>query len=214
VLVLATTFQAAGAQVATARPAMRPMSGAARQPGVRASSAPHALASHRYGQLPLAFEPTASQSGGDAKFLARGQGYAVYLTPRETILALGKKSHGPAALRLKMVGANANPTFTASDELPGKTNYFLGKSSANWRTNVPNYRNVTEGGVYNGIDIINYGNQGQLENDFVIAPGADPRVIQIAFQGATHVRIDRAGDLLVGISGGDVRLHRPIAYQG
>jgi hypothetical protein len=213
VLVLATTFQAAGTQLAGARMAMRPI-GVARQPALRASSAPRAQASHRYEQLPLAFEPTAPESSGDAKFLARGQGYALFLTPRETVLALGKHSGSSAALRLKMVGANAIPSFAALDELPGKSNYLLGNSPAHWRTNVPNYRKVAEHGVYNGIDIVYYGNQRQLEYDFVVAPGANPGVIQIAFQGAKNLRIDRAGDLLVGVSGGDVRLHRPIAYQG
>jgi hypothetical protein len=172
------------------------------------------MASHHYGQLPLAFEPTAPESSGDAKFLARGQGYALFLTPRETVLALGRHADSSAALRLKMVGANPSSSFAALDELPGKTNYFLGKSPTNWRTNVPNYRKVAERGVYNGIDIIYYGNQRQLEYDFVVAPGANPGVIQIAFQGAKNLRIDSAGDLVVNVGAGDVRLHKPIAYQG
>ncbi|MCU1343433.1 MAG: uncharacterized protein JWN92_2856 [Candidatus Acidoferrum typicum] len=193
---------------------MRRISDSARQPGLAASSAPRALATNHYEQLPLAFEPTAPEAAGDAKFLARGQGYALFLTPRETVLALGTHSGSSAALRLKMVGANASPTFAALDELPGKSNYFLGKSPAKWRTNVPNYRKVAESSIYNGIDIIYYGNQRQLEYDFVVAPGANPEVIQIEFQGAKNLRFDSAGDLLVNVGAGDVRLHKPIAYQG
>jgi len=136
------------------------------------------------------------------------------LTPRETVLALGRHSGSSAGLHLKMVGANPSPNFAALDELPGKTNYFLGKSPANWRTNVPNYRKVAERGVYDGIDIVYYGNQRQLEYDFVVAPGANPGAIQIAFQGAKNLRIDSAGDLVVNVGAGDVRLHKPVAYQG
>src|SRR5260370_6452101 len=213
-LVVATPFPTADTKLAGTRPAMHPVGGEARQPVPRASSTPRALASHRYEQLPLAFEPTAPESAGDAKFLARGQGYALFLTPRETVLALGNHSGSSASLRLKMVGANAIPSFTGLEELPGKTNYFLGNSPAHWRTDVSNYRKVSERAVYNGVDVIYYGNQRQLEYDFVVAPGADPRVIQIAFQGAKNLRIDRAGDLLVSVGAGDVRLHRPIAYQG
>src|SRR5260370_3452189 len=90
----------------------------------------------------------------------------------------------------------------------------MGNFPSRWRTNVPNYRKVAERGVYNGIDIIYYGNKRQLEYDFVVAPGANPGVIQIAFQGAKSLRIDHAGDLLANVGRGDVRLHRPIAYQG
>src|ERR1700739_4802564 len=106
-------------------------------------------ATRNYDQLPLAFEPGAPESAGDAKFLARGEGYALFLTPGETVLALGEHSGRSAALRVKMAGGNANPSFAASDELPGKSNYLLGNSPAGWRTNVPNYRQVAERGIYN-----------------------------------------------------------------
>jgi len=213
VFVLATALQPSGKRSASTKPAIHNISDA-RRSSLPASSAHAVMAAHHYEQLPLAFEPAAPESAGDAKFLARGQGYALFLTPRETVLALGTHNDSSAALRLKMVGANANPIFAASDELPGKSNYFLGKSPAKWRTNVPNYRNVAERNVYNGIDIIYYGNQRQLEYDFVVAPRANPDVIQIAFQGAKSLRIDAAGDLVVSAGAGDVRLHKPIAYQG
>src|SRR5260370_14672471 len=90
----------------------------------------------------------------------------------------------------------------------------MGNFPASWRTNVHKYRKVAERGVYNGIDIVYYGNQRQLEYDFIVAAGANPGVIQIAFQGAKNLRIDSAGDLVVNVGAGDVRLHKPIAYQG
>jgi hypothetical protein len=96
VLVLGAAYQAAGTRFASSRPAMRRIGGDVRQPVLAASSAPRALATHHYEQLPLAFEPTAPEAAGDAKFLARGQGYALFLTPRETVLALGTT---PAVLR-------------------------------------------------------------------------------------------------------------------
>jgi hypothetical protein len=37
--------------------------------------------------------------------------------------------------------------------------------------------------VYPGIDLIYYGNQGQLEYDFLVAPGADPQAITLRFVG-------------------------------
>jgi hypothetical protein len=66
------------------------------------------------------------------------------------------------------------------EELPGKSNYFIGNDPTKWRTNVPNYAKVKYANVYPGVDLVYYGNQGQLEYDFVVQPGADPRSIQLA----------------------------------
>src|SRR6185369_10124350 len=76
-------------------------------------------------------------------------------------------------------------------------------------TNVPSFAKVRYASVYPGIDLVYYGNQSQLEYDFVVAPGADPRSIRMRFQGAKSVRISDAGDLLVD----DMIQKRPVLYQ-
>src|SRR5439155_18644506 len=82
-------------------------------------------------------------------------------------------------LRMKLVGANRAAKVTALDELPGKTNYFIGNDPRRWRTDVPTYAKVKYAGVYPGIDLGYYGNQGRLEYDFVVAAGPDPKVMQL-----------------------------------
>jgi hypothetical protein len=184
-----------------------------------------------YGKLPLAFEPNLGQANPEAKFLARGAGYELFLTPEESVFVLnagGKKSvidqkksglkprassHGAAVLRMRLLGSNKNPVLTAQNELPGKSNYLSGKNPENWRTNVPNYRSVREQGVFPGIDLVYYGTQGQLEYDLMVAPGADPKVIRFAVDGASKLSVSSDGDLLLGIADGEVRFHKPFAYQ-
>ena len=100
-----------------------------------------------------------------------------------------------------------------ADLLPGKSNYFLGNDPSQWHTNVPNYRKVAEHAVYPGIDLIYYGTQSQLEYDFVVAPGADPRAIRLAVQGAKKLRIDAQGNLIATVGKGEVSFQRPVAYQ-
>ena len=197
------------------------------------SHAEQARALGAYGNLPLSFEANQGQTDSRVRFLSRGGGYSLFLTPNEAVLALqagqtlkpeGKangrkpamqswKFAAPTVLRMQLVGSNAAPGMMGMDELPGKTNYFIGNSPANWRTNVPNYRKVAEHGVYPGIDLVYYGTQRQLEYDFVVAPGSDPHAIRLAFQGADHLRIDSQGNLIASIGCGEVSLHRPIAYQ-
>jgi len=82
-----------------------------------------------------------------------------------------------AVLRVKLLGGNPNPKIVGTDELPRKSNYFIGNDPKKWRTNVPNYAKVRYANVYRGVDLVYYGNQAQLEYDFVVSPGADPRQI-------------------------------------
>jgi len=118
-----------------------------------------------------------------------------------------------AVLRMKLVGANPLPRVAGLNKLPGKSNYFLSKDRKKWRTNVPIYAKVKYDSVYPGVDLVYYGNQGQLEYDFVVGPGADPRAIKFGIQGATNVAIDASGDLVAELDGQEMRLHKPLVYQ-
>jgi hypothetical protein len=64
--------------------------------------------------------------------------------------------------------------------------------------------------VYPGIDLLFYGNQGTLEYDFVVAPGADPGRIRLRVNGMASV--NGHGELQLG-SGPEATLHRPVLYQ-
>ena len=73
------------------------------------------------------------------------------------------------------------------------------------------YGKVAYEGVYPGIDVVYYGNQRQLEYDFVVAPGADPRVIRLKFD-ADRVSTDN-GDLVLQTQYGSLRQLKPVVYQ-
>ncbi len=193
----------------------------ATKPGTKPAN--HAAVVQQYAKLPLSFEPNLGQAKGDAKFLARGDGYSLFLTSNEAVLAMAghstksaqpaaKSAHSTGVLRMELLGSNPAPNFSAQDELPGKSNYFIG-DQMNWRSNVPNYAKVAEKNVYPGIDLVYYGTQRQLEYDFNVAPGADPKAIQISFEGARKLRVDAAGNLILGLAGGEVKFEKPFAYQ-
>ena len=117
---------------------------------------------------------------------------------------------------MKLVGANPSPKIEGSDELPGKSNYFIGNNPKKWRTNVSTFARVNYRGVYPGVDVVYYGNQRQLENDFIVAAGTSPDVIALAFDGANKISVDEEGSLVLGLkngASGDVRLQKPVIYQ-
>ena len=67
--------------------------------------------------------------------------------------------------------------------------------------------------VYPGIDVVYYGKQRELEYDFVVAAGANPKLIRFSVEGAEQIRLDKSGKLLLGLKHGDVSLHKPVIYQ-
>jgi hypothetical protein len=83
-------------------------------------------------------------------------------------------------LRIRLDHANSNPEVSGIDELASKSNYFIGKDPAKWRRNIPTFGRVKYQEVYSGVDLVYYGNRRDLEYDFVLAPGANPRRLNSA----------------------------------
>jgi len=116
-------------------------------------------------------------------------------------------------MKMKLQGANLKPEIRGLDRQPGTSNYFIGRDPKQWRTNIPSYAKVKYEGVYPGIDLVYYGNNQQLEYDFVVAAGADPHAIALDMRGADKLQIDAHGDLLLTIGGGQLRQLKPSIYQ-
>jgi uncharacterized repeat protein (TIGR01451 family) len=111
--------------------------------------------------------------------------------------------------------SNANPRaeVRGEDQLPGKSNYFIGNDPTKWHRDIPQFARVRYVSVYPGIDLVFHGNRGRLEYDFEVAPGSDPSRVALKFQGQENLRIDSNGDLVLAMPGGDVRLQAPRIYQ-
>lgn len=174
-----------------------------------------------YGLVPLSFELNQGQWAPQVNYLAHANGYLLLLGATEATFALRQppaQQHNAKAkpsdvVRMRLVGSNPAPEVSGVDKLTGKSNYFIGNDPARWRANVPNYARVRYAGVYPGTDLIYYGNQRQLEYDFVVAPGADPGVITLDFEGAEKVEVNAAGDLVLPVAGRSLELKLPSAYQ-
>ena len=189
--------------------------------------------------LPLRFEPNVGQANLDpadtrAKFIHRGAGYTLFLGSDGATLSLVSKqgaqkakSQGNAqnaakkqpvdticvdSLEMKLAGANAHAKLTAADQLPGKTNYFIGNDASKWRSNVPQFARVRYEEIYPGINLVFYGNEGRLEYDFQVAPGANPSQAELEFNGAKRLEL-RDGVLVIHTEENSVQLAAPRVYQ-
>src|ERR1700704_1695104 len=144
-----------------------PYGPSAKQP--EAEQATRLRASAEYGKLPLSFELNRGQTNPQVQFLSRGAGYTLFLTPTKAVLSLQQRmtdTQKPAraqrvtnVLRMALVGANPAAKVAGLDQLPGKSNYFIGNNPKKWQVNVPTFAKVYYQKIYNGVDLVYYGNQ-------------------------------------------------------
>jgi len=159
--------------------------------------------------LPFGFEPNLGQTDQRVKFLARSRGMTLFVTATETVFVTPR-----SAVWMRLVGGSPAAEVSGVDPLPGRSHFLIGRDPARWRTDAPTFARVRSRGVYRGIDVVHYGTEDrQLEYDFVVAPGADPRVIKLAFDGVDGLTIDDGGGLVLRVGETRLRLGKPHVYQ-
>lgn len=176
-----------------------------------------------YVHSPLSFEPNRGQTDKRVQYISHGAGYSLFLAPSDAVLSLqspvGRRGKGTeplvkaAALEMVTLGGNKLAPVSGLNPAASHSNYFIGNDHTKWHADVPNFAQVKYSGIYPGIDLTYYGNQSQLEYDFVVSPGADPRAIKLQFKGMEGLHLDPRGELLIDTAAGRVRLDQPIIYQ-
>ena len=191
----------------------------------------------------FSFVPNRGQAGKDDLFVARGGNVAIALKRRgleidtATVVTAGAKDRtaqaadggmfggadaSPAVamsrVRLEFAGANDTARVEGLDQTAARVNFLHGKDPAGWQTNLPMYSRVRYGGLYEGVDLVYYGERERhLEYDLVVAPGADPEQIRLKIASDHGAAIDKDGNLRLDGdgdgSGGGVSLMRPVIYQ-
>ncbi len=166
--------------------------------------------------LPLHFELNQGQADPIVKFLARGPGMSVGLEESGAAAfwlgSAASGSPGSSVARMRLLGAKSPQPAAGLDRAPGVANYLRGPDPKKWRTGIPLFTKVRYTQVYEGVDLLYYGDQGRLEYDFEVDAGADPAKILLGFEGVSRLRVD-AGDLVFLVGGRELRIQEPRAYQ-
>jgi len=177
----------------------------------QATSSAAPLSGAAFARVRLHFEQNVGQAAAQNRYVARGQGYNLALRDGSATIGVTKGS-SQAAVTMRPLGARSvRPVGEAP--LPGRANYLIGRDASKWVTDVPTFGRVAYRAIYPGVDLIYYGNQRRVQYDFVVAPGADPRSIRVAYEGASRAEIAPNGDLSLRLQGGQLRLAKPYAYQ-
>jgi hypothetical protein len=193
------------------------------------SSAPQLQIEKNYGNLPISFEANQGQTDEQVDFLSRGNGYSLFLAANQAVLSLAKSHLTPRTekqlehpnppqqlqnvVRMTLMGSNPTVKPDGLDRLEGKSNYLIGNDPRQWHTDIPNYGRVKYSDIYPGIDLVYYGNQHQLEYDFLVRPGANPAMIKLQYEGTQKLSLNQAGDLILETANGDVIEKAPVVYQ-
>ncbi|MEG4970899.1 SBBP repeat-containing protein, partial [Microcoleus sp. B6-A1] len=173
-----------------------------------------------YGQIPLSFIANAGQTDPHVKFQVKGAGHSIYFTPNEiTFTAFqppnepGNQATNSAIVRSSLANSNPNPTISGLEQLPGVANFILGEDSSQWHTDVPTFNGVVYQNVYQGIDRVFKGTEGQLKSEFLVAPFADPSQIKMNYSGVNDIRLRDDGALILETPLGELIDNAPIVYQ-
>ena len=86
------------------------------------------------------------------------------------------------------------------EELPYRTNYFIGNATE-WRTGVRSYREIVYENLYNGIDLFYRSTPEGAKYEFVVHPGADLERLVVAYDEVQEMRVDPGGLVLHTVVG-------------
>lgn len=182
---------------------------------------------------PLTFEANRGQVAPQVQYLMRAPGYTLFLTRDAMVFSLAEGTaagHHSIAETSRSDNERKDSSFsenvvvlrflqaepeaiTASDSVPTRSNYIRGRDPRKWISNAPHFKKVRYTSLYPGIDALFYDNNGSLEYDLIVSPGADPKTIQLSVGGGSDVRIGSEGELIVGVAQGEIKQFAPKIYQ-
>jgi uncharacterized repeat protein (TIGR01451 family) len=111
------------------------------------------------------------------------------------------------------VGAGTSPAIEAKSIQQGVYNYLSGSDPSKWQTEVRGFSEIVYHDVWKGIDLRLYGKGPDLEQEFIVMPGADLARVRVGYEGIDSLKVDEDGSLLIQAGVGEMRESVPQIYQ-
>jgi len=113
---------------------------------------------------------------------------------------------------INFLGSNTTPQIIANDITEDYSNFFVGKNSANWSSNVHNYKNLLFSELYNNIDALYFGGKQSIKYNFIVKPNGNPNEIKIHYVGVNSIKL-KNGELYISTSVSESIEQKPFVYQ-
>jgi gliding motility-associated-like protein len=123
--------------------------------------------------------------------------------------SLRAKGH---VVKQEFIGANKNAFSQGKGIQKTYYNYFIGNDESSWAGGCRAYSEIDRLGVYAGINFRYYVSDFTLKYDWIVAPNADPSLIQWKYNGAEKIAINN-GRLVISTSVNILYEQSPFAYQ-
>lgn len=115
-------------------------------------------------------------------------------------------------LDINWLNANTHARIVKGAAYEGYNNYYL-ETCPNGALNVQSFEEVTYQNIYSGIDLKWYQKDGHLKYDYIVAAGANYKNIQLQIKGASNVKINEIGELIISTPLGDIIEQAPLVIQ-
>jgi hypothetical protein len=115
-------------------------------------------------------------------------------------------------LDINWLNANTNSNIKKTEVIEGYDNYYL-ETCPQGALNVKSYKNITYQQLYTGIDLKWYEKNGNLKYDYLVAAGADHKQIQLEFNGAEKLSVNKKGELVIKTPLGELIEAAPFVTQ-
>lgn len=115
-------------------------------------------------------------------------------------------------VKSRFLGSSWNKKTTESGKSGFYRNYFLGTNDSEWASEVYSLTSVTLNNFYPSVDLLIDGTEGKLKYSFIVAPNISPNQIQWKIEGASSVKIDVEGNLIIETTLGKITESRPVSW--
>lgn len=156
---------------------------------------------------PLFFEGPPQREGREP-FVAVTPEARAYFLPGRVVFRI---HHVGFELRFLNCAREIEPE--GEDPQPTRVNYLIGNRPELWWTDRPTFRTLVYKQIYPGIDVRFRFSGLRVKSEFVIAPGADARLIRLRYSGLGSPHLDRQGSLRFASERGEFREEFPSAFQ-
>lgn len=167
------------------------------------------------------FKNYSGQSLDWIKYYTRISGGAAYISHRGDIIYSRNKTadqelYEDAALKPYLIETFLNGKIKAIEgqgKCEPRVNYFKESSNPDSRTSQAAYSQIDLGQVYRGVEVKLQIFGNKVEKLFCLKPGSNPKKIRIKLIGASELKLNSDGDMIVKTKAANLAFSRPTAFQ-